>query len=484
VVFVFNPLPGGGDSTSVEFPIAALSPIISFIRPASVTAAQSGVTLQVFGSNFVASSVINFNGAPLSTTFVIPTALTAQITPAQIVATGTATISVTTPSNGIPGGGTSNTAMLTIVPPPPPFSVSSISPISATAGDPGFTLTVNGTGFVSASQVSFNLMNMVTSVVSPTELTATIPASAIAIAGQPYVIVTNPNGITSTRLQFTVFNRPPGVGAITPPSGPAGSGDLILNVTGTGFVQGPSGSTVYVNSTSRVTKYMSPTLLQATLTATDLAQGGTLNITVVNLGPGGGTSPVINFTVTDYSLTAPLSSPPVTAGKTAQFALTLSPSNGMFSDPVTLSISPATPLPAGANATFAPTNPVTPGASSQIVTLSITTTPHSAASTTNPPHGSLPILPLPLVAGIEIALTGLVLVASGGRGRRLAPRLLLSFLFVTAAGMAACGVVGNGASSPPQLNPTTGTPAGSYPVTVNATSGGVSHSTNITLTVM
>lgn len=41
-----------------------------------------------------------------------------------------------------------------------------------------------------------------------------------------------------------------------------------------------------------------------------------------------------------------------------------------------------------------------------------------------------------------------------------------------------------GTTSGPQLNPNTGTPAGNYMITVTATSGGVSHATNVTLTVL
>ena len=126
-----------------------------------------------------------------------------------------------------------------------------------------------------------------TSLVSDTQLTALIPASAIAVVGYPNVVVTNPGGLASVPLPFTVINPPPGGGSVSPPSLPAGSNALTLNVTGTGFTQG---SVVLVNGSSRVTTFESSTLLQATLLASDLAQGGTLNLTVMNPPPGGGTT--------------------------------------------------------------------------------------------------------------------------------------------------------------------------------------------------
>jgi hypothetical protein len=476
VVFVFNPLPGGGASTSVEFPVSALSPIISSISPSSIPAGTNPFTMFVFGSNFVTSSVVNFNGTPQATSFSGPTLLLTEIVTSEIVAQGTASITVTTPSNGVPGGGTSNAVSLTILPAIVPLSVSNISPTSTTAGGPAFTLTVNGSGFVQGSQVSFNLNNVSTTLVSSTQLTAAIPASAIAIAGNPYVIVTNPDGFTSVALTFTVNNPQPVGGSVS-----AGSNALTLNVTGTGFTQG---TVVLVGGTPRVTTYMSSTLLQAALLPGDLSQGGTLIITVMNPPPGGGISAAISFTVANYSVTGPSSPSSVTAGQTANFALNVASVDGTFSNPVTFGISPLTPLPADATVSFAPSATITPGTTPQTVTLSITTMPHTAASVIHFPRGPLSGLPLLCLLGMGFALVGFWVRASDGRMQRLAPQLLLVLLLVSAAGLVACGAVGAGPSSPPQLNPATGTPAGTYPITVTATSGGVSHSTTVTLTVL
>jgi hypothetical protein len=337
---------------------------------------------------------------------------------------------------------------------------------------------VNGSGFVQGSQVSFNLNNVPTTFVSSTQLTALIPASAIAVAGYPNVDVMNPGGLVSFTLPFTIVNPPPGGGSVSPPSLPSGSNALTLNVTGTGFTQG---SVVLVNGNSRVTAYVSSTSLLATLLPSDLSQGGTLDITVMNPPPGGGTTAVINFTVADYSVAPPATSPPVTAGQTAMFALTVSSSHGTFSNPVTFSVST---LPAGATASFAPSATVTPGATPQTVTLSITTTPHTETSTNYLPRGIRPVLPLLWLVGMAFALAGLWLGAYRGRMQRLTPALLLAVLLVAVGALVACGAVGAGTSTAPHVNPETGTPAGTYQLTVTAASGGVSHTAPVTLTVM
>jgi 6-phosphogluconolactonase (cycloisomerase 2 family) len=481
VVFVFNPLPGGGASTSVEFPVAALSPTISAINPSSIAAAAPPFALFVNGSNFVTSSVVSFNGIPQATSFASPSLITSEITPAQIASQGTASITVTTPTNGVPGGGTSNTVTLTITAPTAHPAIKSISPSSATAGGPAFTLTVNGSGFVQGSQVSFNLNNVSTTLVNSTQLTALIPASAIAIAGNPYVIVSNPDGFASAKVTLPVNNPLPGGGSISPPSLPAGSNALTLNVTGTGFVPG---SIVLVNGAQRVTTFESSTLLLAMLLSSDISQGGTLIITVTNPPPGGGTTAAISFTVSDFKVTPPSSTPPIAAGQTATFALTVSSMDGTFSSPVTFGVSQSPPLPAGTTASFAPSATITPGATPQPVTLSIATTPHTVSSAINFPWELSPVLQLLFMVGVGLALLGLWLSGCGGRIQRMAPQILLALLIMAAAGLVACGAVGTGPSTPPQVNPSTGTPAGTYPIIVTATSGGVSHSASVTLTVM
>jgi Domain of unknown function (DUF1929)/Kelch motif len=80
----------------------------------------------------------------------------------------------------------------------------SLSPSSATAGGPAFTLTVNGSNFVSGSVVQWNGAARTTTFVSATQLTAAIPASDISAAGTAQVRVVNPDGATSNALTFTI----------------------------------------------------------------------------------------------------------------------------------------------------------------------------------------------------------------------------------------------------------------------------------------
>ena len=89
----------------------------------------------------------------------------------------------------------------------PPLRLDSIEPLRATAGGGAFPLGVTGAGFTAGSVVHWNGTPRDTLVLSPTLLTATIPASDLAIAGDiatALVRVANPGGQISDPLPFTI----------------------------------------------------------------------------------------------------------------------------------------------------------------------------------------------------------------------------------------------------------------------------------------
>src|SRR5215469_1930172 len=62
--------------------------------------------------------------------------------------------------------------------------------LSATApGGPAFTLTVNGTGFVSGATVNWNGAALTTTFVSSSQVTAAVPAADIASPGTAEITV-------------------------------------------------------------------------------------------------------------------------------------------------------------------------------------------------------------------------------------------------------------------------------------------------------
>ena len=122
-VTVTNPAPGGGTSNPANFTITSggpsTVPTISSFYPNCAPAGERFVNsvnnqLTVSGGNFVASSVVRWNGADRPTTL-DPNSegeiLTAQISASDIAAAGTAEVTVFNPP---PGGGSSKPLTFTI----------------------------------------------------------------------------------------------------------------------------------------------------------------------------------------------------------------------------------------------------------------------------------------------------------------------------------------------------------------------------------
>ena len=89
---------------------------------------------------------------------------------------------------------------------PVPFVSQPLVPEAAAPGGPGFTLTANGAGFVSGATVNLNGTALPTMFVNSRQLTALVPASAIASASTATITVVNPSpgGRSSNFVYFPV----------------------------------------------------------------------------------------------------------------------------------------------------------------------------------------------------------------------------------------------------------------------------------------
>lgn len=104
--------PDGLPGNVMQFAILDPVPTLSSISPTSVAAGGSGFTLTVTGKCFLFRSVVNWNGSPLTTSYVSSTRLKATVPAALTASPGTASVTVSTPG---PGGGTSAAKTITIV---------------------------------------------------------------------------------------------------------------------------------------------------------------------------------------------------------------------------------------------------------------------------------------------------------------------------------------------------------------------------------
>jgi hypothetical protein len=295
-VTVFNPAPGGGTSNALTFTINNPLPMIHSLRPSSVVVGGPDFTLTVIGASFVPSSVVQWNGSDRETTFVSRNQLRVAVTASDVAVVGLASVTI---FNRGPGGGTSSAQTLPINNPLP--VIDALHPSSATAGEADFTLTVEGTNFVTGSVVRWNGANRWTTFVRGTQLMATITAADIATPGTASVTVFTPapGGGTSNARTFTIEHPVPTIAFLEPRWARAGGVAFTLTVNGTSFFRG---SAVQWNGSARATWFVSSTQLQATITAPDIATSGTANVTVVNPAPGGGSSDLHRFRIYDRVL--------------------------------------------------------------------------------------------------------------------------------------------------------------------------------------
>ena len=146
-----------------------------------------------------------------------------------------------------------------------PPAISSLSPSSAAPGGAAFTLTVNGTDFASGAAVNWNGTALSTTFVSLTQLTASVPASLIASAGEATVTVVNPGGATSGGAAFP-FQSPLSFVPMTP-----------CRVADTRYANGDFGSPSLAAVSSR--SFTIPSSTNCSIPST--AAAWSLNVTVV-----------------------------------------------------------------------------------------------------------------------------------------------------------------------------------------------------------
>jgi hypothetical protein len=187
---------------------------------------------------------------------------------------------------------------------------------------------------------------------------------------------------------------------------------------------------------------------------------------------------------TDFSVASSSSTQSVAQGSTATFNLAVSSVGGTFPNAVQLA---CTGAPSGSVCTVSPTS-VTPGGSPTAVTVSVTTT---AATTTTSMLDQRRGGAMLALWGLRFHGLGLAFLIFGARFGRLSRRTFLSVLVpLLLGGSLLISGCGSGSKTAAATTTTTvtnttveGTTAGSYTLTITATSGSLQHSTAVTMQV-
>lgn len=157
------------------------SPFISLVN---VTSSAEGAQVGILGQGFTSSSVVKFGGTKATTTTL----------------TGSTYILATVPSGALTGDvtvTTGSTVLSTLSSYKIKPTLKSFTPLS---GPIGTEVTITGTGLAQASKVTIDKISASFTVVSDSEITATVPAGAAT--GK--IVVTTKGGSVTSSASFTV----------------------------------------------------------------------------------------------------------------------------------------------------------------------------------------------------------------------------------------------------------------------------------------
>jgi hypothetical protein len=401
---------------AAEFTISATPAVLSAISPATVASCGQAFTLTASGSGFLSGAAVRWENTALQTSFISSTQLSAVVGAGLIASPGAVRISVLNP-----GSMASSTRTLTVTGP----AISGISPAGAAAGSAAFSLTVNGTNFVSGLQVRWNGAPLQTSFVSAAQLTASIPANLLASPGTVSITVSTTCGGVSEAVPFTIGTAGnPTIASLSPASNPVCTPAFPLVITGSGF---SPATQAFWDATPLRTGYVSPTHLTVDVTPDLLTAAMRVPITVRN--PGGEPSGPVFFDVR----TPVISSATPNRVQAGASAFTLNVNGTAFapgmavlwdSNPLPTTFSNATQLFAAVPASLLASPGTTPisvatscAGSSNSVTFTITPPPITAVTVSglpaaaNPAQQHQPVVnladpyPLPLTGEAALSFT-------------------------------------------------------------------------------
>ena len=279
-------------------------------------------------------------------------------------------------------------------------------------------------------------------------------------------VITNPGDYVSGITFTDSLQSLGGVATFTSATGPS-SGSCPAQPTNSILVCNVGA--LNASSTATVTVVLTP-VAPATPRTGAIVLGNTGTVGIYGTTYSQAPNPPASVYVNDFALSVSPASVTVPAGVPASYTAVLTPT-GAIPDSVTLSCTAG--LPTGAKCVLT-TNPIPNlGTGAASTTLVINTTARVTTTTKLWQKGPLYAAWLPV--------SGLALLGFGiGRKRSWRQRLLIGLLFVVLFSLIALQPA---CSSTQSTTITTGTPAGTYSVTVSATSGSAVRNQTVTLVV-
>jgi large repetitive protein len=209
--------PTGTSASPMAFTVtqAIAAPQIASFSP---TSGAAGASVTINGSGFTGATIVAFNGT--NATFTVSS--DSQIAASVPSGATTGPISVTNPSGTAVSATAFTVTQATAAP-----QISSFSP---TSGAAGASVTINGSGFTTASSVKFNGTSAAFKANSDSQIVATVASGTTTGP----ISVTNPSGTAVSATAFTVTQATaaPQISSFSPTSGATGAS---VTINGSGF---------------------------------------------------------------------------------------------------------------------------------------------------------------------------------------------------------------------------------------------------------
>jgi len=497
--------PYTGSSNTLSLSLANVVATLHSLWPVTLATGSSQTYFNVYGVNYVSGSKVYWNGQPLATQVgggaVVGTGdeiVTATVPASLLANSGSVTITVVNPA---PGGGTSNSLTMDVSPAHPVVVYpSTINFGTALLNFPASqTLQLQNVGSANYSITSITLSSGPFSVISQNNCTNTVynpPYSAYCMVQLQFsptlgqsnatlTIVDNAPGsphnipVTGTGTQSLVPTVTLGsINALGQPVSAQLAGNAVVggsNITATAWIEYGTDPQLSNYSSSPKWSFTGDGGISGTVGG--LSPSTTYAARLAVQTPGGtGRSPIGLFATIaawpEVSLSlAPNSSnvATVNAGQTATYQLLISDGGNGYIGPATLSCSGA---PTGTSCAFNPAG-VQVGVNTSPITVSIATSAGSSALMVIPWQ-----MPTNRLANFVLLFATVVPLAVAFRRRRIrsCACVLAWLIFMSGCGGSSPLQSGGGKGTPP-------TAAGTYYITVNASSATAQTSYLLTLTV-